>query len=105
MPKNKFQDVIFTAIMATIMGYGRLQCSLKYRWCDRCYLRHGTARAADHGADCIYPGILYCRKACKDAGIHRCPSDRQTAGDHLCDFHLHLLHYVSDNEPDRYIPV
>ncbi len=29
MPKNKFQDVVFTAIMAAIMVYGNgcLQCS------------------------------------------------------------------------------
>ena len=77
MPKNKFQDVIFTAIMATIMVYGMIVYN------------------------CIYFRILCSRKDCKNACIYGYAPRWSSAVYYLCDFHLYLLHHVPDNEPDR----
>ena len=32
MPKNKFEDVIFTAVMAIVMVYGMIVYNVEYRW-------------------------------------------------------------------------
>lgn len=45
MPKNKFQDAIFTIIMATVMVYGMIvyNVALNHRRCDRKDISYGTS--------------------------------------------------------------
>ena len=67
MPKNKFQDVVFTIIMATIMVYGMVVYNVA--------LNTGTVNGTTflaathelpimHGSYCIRTRILRCRKDC-----------------------------------------
>ena len=104
MPKNKFQDVIFTIIMATIMVYGMVVYNVA--------LNTGTVNgttflAATHELPIMVPiaFVLEFFVVGKIAKMLACyASNRQTTVHHICNFNMYLLHYVSDYESCSYIP-
>lgn len=72
MPKNKFQDVVFTAIMATIMVYGMVVYNVALNTggvTGQTFLM-AVHELPDHGANRICAGVLCCRKDCQNAGIY-----------------------------------
>lgn len=101
MPKNKFQDVVFTAIMATVMVYGMVVYNVALNMgkvTGETFLA-AVHELPDHGAGRIYLRIFYCRKDCESTCFYGCDTGRQTADHHLRDLYLHLLYHVSAHEP------
>ena len=86
MPKNKFQDVVFTAIMATVMVYGMVVYNVA--------LNMGKVTG-----ETFLAAVHYCRKDCESTCFYGCDTGRQTADHHLRDLYLHLLYHVSAHEP------
>lgn len=73
MPKNKFQDVVFTAIMATIMVYGMVvyNVALNMGKVTGATFLAAVHELPGHGACRIYLRIFRCWTNCKRAGIYR----------------------------------
>ena len=66
MPKNKFQDVIFTIIMATIMVYGMVVYMLPLtQVLEWYYFLSCNTRAPNHGSNCIRARVLVVEKIAK----------------------------------------
>ena len=55
MPKNKFQDVVFTIIMATIMVFGMVvyNVTLNTGGVSTDTFPVCSSRIANHGSDCV----------------------------------------------------
>ena len=98
MPKNKFQDVIFTIIMATIMVYGMVVYNVA--------LNTGTVNgttflAATHELPIMVP-IAFVLEFFVVGKIAKMlaftvmrPTDRPQF---ICNINMYMLHYVSDYE-------
>lgn len=107
MPKNKFQDVVFTAIMATIMVYGMVVYNVALNTGD---VSGTTFVAALHELPIMVPiafilEFFVVGKDCQRSGIFCDDTTGSPTVHHLCDLHLHLLYHVSDHESDRNLPV
>ena len=102
MPKNKFQDVVFTIIMATIMVYGMVVYNVA--------LNTGTVNgttflAATHELPIMVP-IAFVLEFFVVGKIAKMltftvmrPTDRPQF-----NINMHMLHYVSDYESCSYSP-
>jgi len=106
MPKNKFQDVVFTAIMATIMVYGMVVYNVALNTGD---VSGTTFVAALHELPIMVP-IAFILEFFVVGKIARglafsvmTPQDRPQFITYA--IHLHLLYHVSDHESDRNLPV
>ena len=62
MPKTKFQNVIFTLMMAFLMVYAMICYNIfpEHRWNEQPGISHGFRRNEDYVAGCICTGVLYC---------------------------------------------
>ena len=76
MPKTKFEDAIYTIIMATIMVYGMIVYNVALNTGG---VSGQTFLLATHEMIIMVPVAFVL--------------------EFLCHFYLHLLHYVSDHEP------
>ena len=87
MPKNKFQEIIFTILMVFVMVYAMV--------CYNIALNTGgfsgcVPRIADYDADCLYPRLFLSRKSGEKGSIShgRCKNRTSIPFDsrHLCGF-------------------
>lgn len=105
MPKNKFEDVIFTAVMAIVMVYGMIVYNVALNTGGT--VSGFTFLAAVHELVFMAPiaFVLEFFVVSKLAGMLAFkimkPTDRPPVY-YLCDFHLHLLYYVPGHESDCY---
>ena len=95
MPKNKFQDVIFTIIMATIMVYGMVVYNVALNTGE---VSGFTFFAALHELPVMVP-IAF---VLEFFGFFSYEADGSSTVYYVCDLNLHLLYYVSCHEPDRH---
>ena len=97
MPKNKFQDVVFTIIMATIMVYGMVVYNVALNTGG---VRGETFLLALHELPIMVPiaFVLEFFVVGRIAKILAFTVMRPATVYYLCDFDLHLLYYVSDYE-------
>ena len=100
MPKNKFQDVVLTAIMATIMVYGMVVYNVALATGG---LTAESFLLALYELPIMVPiaFVLEFRKNCSETRIHRNETYRSSTVHHLCHFYLHLLHHVPADELGR----
>lgn len=103
MPKNKFQDVVLTAIMATIMVYGMVVYNVALATGG---LTAESFLLALHELPIMVPIAFvldfFCRREnCKETGVYGHAADGSTAVHHLCHFYLHLLYHVPADELGR----
>ena len=94
MPKNKFQDVVFTIIMAAIMVYGMVVYNIAL---NTGIVDGTTFIAALHELPIMVPVafILDSWKAGKAAGIYCYEANRQTTVYHICNIYMYMLYHVS----------
>ena len=88
MPKTKFEDAIYTIIMATIMVYGMIVYNVALNTGG---VSGQTFLLATHEMIIMVPVAFVLEffiETYRSSTVH-----------HLCHFYLHLLHYVSDHEP------
>lgn len=99
MPKNKFQDVVLTAIMATIMVYGMVVYNVALATGG---LTAESFLLALYELPIMVPIAFVLEFLpsgnCKEAGVYGHAADGSTAVHHLCHFYLHLLHHVPADE-------
>ena len=65
MPKNKFQDAVFTAIMAAVMVYGMIVYNVAWNTdgvSTMTFLPH--CMKCQSCSDCLCAGIFYRRQTC-----------------------------------------
>ena len=100
MPKTKFEDAIYTIIMATIMVYGMIVYNVALNTGG---VSGQTFLLATHEMIIMVPVAFVLEfslsENCSETRIHRNETYRSSTVHHLCHFYLHLLHYVSDHEP------
>ena len=84
MPKNKFQDVIYTIIMASVMVYGMVasQHRAEHRFHAELGISRSVPRVADH--DCYRNSARagVCRQAGDEGCIPSCQSARSQPDQH-----------------------
>lgn len=100
MPRNKFQEIIFTALMAFAMVYGMVvyNVAISTGEINATTFVAALARNADHVSNCFCLRVLFGRQACGYAGFSCGAPDRQTAGYHFYDVSMYLLYYVPGDE-------
>lgn len=59
MPKNKFEDVIFTAVMAIVMVYGMIVYNVALNTGGT--VSGFTFLAGIHGSNCFCAGVFCCQ--------------------------------------------
>ena len=105
MPKTKFQDVVFTLIMASVMVYGMVVYNVS--------LNRGGVETVNFVLALrelpIMVAVAFVLEFFLVGKLARTLAftvvKRPAAGDRLRRVYLHLLHHVPDHEPHRHVPV